>query len=449
MDLNLIKYMKYKNKYLELLNNIGGAKTTTTPLSRKPPIPILSRRLPDPSKSKLPDPPPQPIPQELTVKLTNIIEHCKIIILTGGTGTIGKALIQLLKDNKDYFIIYTTRECKKTDTYTNTFCFDIDFNSKVTSLYYNSFLEMIKQLKQILSNKQFYIINTAADKDSNIVKASYLTKDKSLNSNSVINIDDHWSIILATTLATLSKALSIVYIHLSTVYVNKDGHSENEWSNDLVSIPDKNTIQISDPYIYGLIKAVAENRILDINEKSIIFRLPVIMDKNITKLSETSPSSVLLDIINKISLSQPIKMNNVNKRCPLSAQTVSNIIKLIIDCISYDKYMGADHTTNNNIICLSNKNNITKHKIGQIALQWLQDNNIITKKNTPAIIEDTEYSIGLPKTETMKLVINSDIFDSNIESIILSLLDEDISITINEMFDNYYQKIKLKSLKNG
>jgi dTDP-4-dehydrorhamnose reductase len=149
-----------------------------------------------------------------------------------------------------------------------------------------------------------YIINSAADKDSTIVRKTYNTINPVLNKDSEVDLFNHWTINVVRELAILSKSLDIPFIHISTVYVNKGVETTgNGWNNELINFNEYlNTlpkIKLNDDYIYGATKALAEWIAKIHNINTIIIRLPVLIDTKLKLLTDTSPSKVLLEMVNK------------------------------------------------------------------------------------------------------------------------------------------------------
>ena len=178
------KYIKYKQKYLELCSQKGGNKI-------------------------------------------------KIYVIGSCGGTISTSILNKLntpEHKKNYDVIYTYRERE---------C-EYDFKNIKCDLHDNG--SLVKLIDEIDKNKtKFYVINCAADKDSNAVKKWYET---TLNKKDPETIDltksefHHWTMNVATKFADLLERNKYMYlIHLSTVYVNKGEFLENQysWSNNFIN----------------------------------------------------------------------------------------------------------------------------------------------------------------------------------------------------------------------
>ena len=105
--------------------------------------------------------------------------YTKIIILTGGTGTIGKAILRTASENESTLYIYTTRECNK-EKQKNVLCFQCDFKNieHIFELY-----NLIEYIGNIYK-KEIIIINSAADKDASFVKNTFTQYPFNLPDNS-------------------------------------------------------------------------------------------------------------------------------------------------------------------------------------------------------------------------------------------------------------------------
>ncbi len=281
------------------------------------------------------------IEQQIALQKQQIINKYKLNELTD-------------KINAKYDIFYFARTAHTETPNTNDpFYVNCDLNSQ------EGLKQCVANLKAILAKytTKTFIINCAADKDSNIVTKNYMegkaTYSKQKNANEPfikLSLDDkvndnkkdwHWTMHVAKSLAELCACAiysNLHLIHLSTVYVNKgDFLQGTKWSNDYVnykkfdsqkntnehtkntSTDDDNTQTTAtttfyniDPtqvkfnnynYIYGLIKGLTEQIIKHTsgNGKFVIIRLPVIMNEALTSLDETSPSKVVKEVFDKLT----------------------------------------------------------------------------------------------------------------------------------------------------
>ena len=380
-----------------------------------------------------------------TVK-TGTQERKAIIVIGGYGGTISRTLLNDLINNN----INTDIDTNNTIFY---FARTPNLNAKIPKFVacdlnsQDGLTNFVENLTAILEkyNKTF-IINCAADKDSNIVitnyengKATYNgtcynTNTKSTNigpSTLDLSIGEptdgwHWTMHVAKSLAELCNndtyKTKLHLIHLSTVYVNRGAFLQGttKWSNDYVNYDSDSkkdytsSINTDDPlgklsiqedpasnttttfynidlkavpflvdaynsqmkknapppmmnlYLYGLIKGLTEQIIKQHsgnNNNFVIIRLPVIMNEELTKLEETSPSLVIKMILDKFtslapSSTQELKFDISHKRYPLTAQYVSKyIIKKILKHTipSPEQWCG--------IKSICNKEQITKYDI--------------------------------------------------------------------------------------
>ena len=253
------------------------------------------------------------------------------------------------KIDETYDIFYFARQAHtETPNATDPFYVKCDLNS------YDGLKQCVDNLKAILAKytTKTFIINCAADKDSNIVKKNYMEGNATyskqppdaFDASAPINLslDDkendnriywHWTMHVAKSLADLCAIYSNLHlIHLSTVYVNKgDFLQGTTWSNDYVNYENfgsretdnehtkraqtntdgtTTTLYNIEPkavkfnnYIYGLIKGLTEQIIKrnSRNGKFVIIRLPVIMNEALTSLDETSPSKVVKEVFDKLT----------------------------------------------------------------------------------------------------------------------------------------------------
>ena len=275
--------------------------------------------------------------------------------------------------------------------------------------------------------------------------------------------DWHWTMHVAKSLAELCNKYTdkIHLIHLSTVYVNKGDFfkGESKWCNDYVNydatkdyssiiindtdtnrdplgklrIPDKHNPSsnttfynidlehvsfnvdkydqsmkkvkppIMNLYLYGLIKGLTEQIIKKhsgLHNNFVIIRLPVIMNEELTRLEETSPSLVIKNVLDKLKiLSQTtleptgniLEFDYKHKRYPLTAQYVSKYIIKKIFNKSIDKLKQW-----NGIKSICNKEEITKSDIATNFLKEIEQDKILTIKPISA---QTPY---LPFSEVME-----------------------------------------------
>jgi dTDP-4-dehydrorhamnose reductase len=415
----LNKYLKYKNKYLNLLqelsesnlvnkesdnNQLGGYQSNDdNQLGNEYSGDEYSGD--EYSGDQLGGVPIQDVIHQ------NINEKT-YIFLTGGTGTVGKALLEKFKNDSRYFIYYISRKCKEEEKKEeekkeelNSICIDLDLSIDNNVKDFINFITNCIQYNKIDDKNKYIIINSAADKDSTHVKNTYKKMNPELDDTSSVNLYDHWSIKLANQLASLAEEKKIPFIHMSTVYVNRGNPTDPEnqlnslnykWNNHLVtfdnviskSIPN---IKLGSTYIYGALKALTEKCIKDFNNQAIIIRLPVIVDENISTYEETSPSTIFANMLKANILEEKvIIMNNIHKRFPITAQNVANFIFNNIDKF----VLKLDYP----IINLPGHQCITKYEIAKRIKQDLKDlfKNLI-------VYEDRVIDPNLPLTEDMTI----------------------------------------------
>lgn len=152
-------------------------------------------------------------------------------------------------------------------------------------------------------------------------------------------------------------------------------------------------------YLYGLIKGLTEQIIKQHsgnNNNFVIIRLPVIMNEELTKLEETSPSLVINMILDKFTSLAPsstpeLKFDISHKRYPLTAQYVSKyIIKKILKHTipSPEQWCG--------IKSICNKEQITKYDIASQFCNAIS--SVLQLATIKSIEQKTPY---LPFSEVM------------------------------------------------
>jgi dTDP-4-dehydrorhamnose reductase len=327
------KYEKYKTLYLELksphqnmiqiskYNNITGGGPNDSP---KPPPVVTSQVLP-PIPPIPPIPPPSLVPDLLDtiVQSINASETQHIyVILTGGTGTVGKAIIKYFKYKKIILILLQRRGIQIND-------FTLDIISNVegfkshsnTKKLLENCEEIIKSIKHHDSNAKFFIINSAADKDPPAVQ-------QSMKNGGYKDINYHWSIFFTDELVKFAKKLDIPLIHYSTVYVHKGNAPDaGGWGIERKYIDRNSKPNFGDNYVYGYVKALTEDIILDNYSKSFVLRLPGIIDADSTNftnaedLKNTSPSKVIDQLLDKKK--ESFEMDVWQHKYPITAQTVA------------------------------------------------------------------------------------------------------------------------------
>jgi dTDP-4-dehydrorhamnose reductase len=387
------KYLKYKNKYLKYKNFISqnGGSDEVSALGNTQLMNTIEQKI-----SKLP---PSTTP-------------LKIIFLSGGSGTIGTAFLDLLKDNKSYFIIYPSRNCNSRKISSNNIlCINFDLYEQPRQI---QFAMLIKTLIEKLTNYIFYIINAAADKDSNLVKKTFNISHPNITTISIEELTQHWSYKFSVKLAEVAKEKNIPLIHISTVYVNKGDptssdntkytqqitHTIRKWNTQLVDIGATTTFDITKSnYIYGALKALTEKAVFTKYPKSIIIRLPVIIDENhITSLEDTSPTKVIYDFILS---SKNTGVDNIQKRYPITSQYVATFLLKCIENFELHKTIPNPITAL--IINLPGYKKITKFDIANHFKDLLTLFREIKQNN-----DKQTQSNDVPHTEAMT-------FKSNIE----------------------------------
>jgi dTDP-4-dehydrorhamnose reductase len=359
------------------------------------------------------------------------IESYKIIILTGGTGTLGKSILEKYEGVTNVIIYYTTRDCSKlTDHKDSRICIKSDLSTIKGT---NEFIEEIKKIYEKFNKSEFIIINSAADKDSSIVKSTYKNifnipnKD---DNNVEVNLFNHWTINVVRQLAEFSnEKKNVKFIHISTVYVNKEKTPDEGWGDNLIDF-NKNLekfpiIELKDNYLYGANKALAEWIAKKYNKKTIIVRLPVLIDAQLKELKETSPSKVLSEMINKFLQSEKeISLSNTQHRYPVSVQHVAEQLAEIIKENPTDKIInlpGEGMMTGVNDKQVS----ITKFNIGEkfksLNKDFFKDIEI---KEIPKE-EDIKKLKGLPLSE--KMIANTHIMPYTVKN-----FDKDFGISLNK-----------------
>ena len=275
------------------------------------------------------------------------LKYTNFFILTGATGNVGKQIIQLLSSKTDNFIIYTTSSnCdNKFIELNNTLCIEINLIDNIDIEKLVLFMKnIIRYILKIKKDSKIFFINAAADKDTNKLKSTIKENQKDIIKNGVIDIYKYWTITSTEKLAITCRDLNIPFIHISTVYVNEGiPTSDDGWDNNTVDIKEKlkkflDILKVSstDMYLYGYTKALIEQKITDVytssNSVYYILRLPVIVDQHIKQLSETSPSSVINEIITYMNNSETKSksLNDSQKRYPVSAKYVAECVSELI-----------------------------------------------------------------------------------------------------------------------
>ena len=410
---------------------------------------------------------------------TGTQEGKAIIVIGGYGGTISRTLLNDLINNN----INTDIDTNNTIFY---FARTPNLNAKIPIFVacdlnsQDGLTNFVENLTAILEkyNKTF-IINCAADKDSNIVITNYkngtatYNKVKYKTTNDSTNIgpyklnlsignptnDWHWTMHVAKSLAELCNndtyKTKLHLIHLSTVYVNRGAflQGKEKWSNDYVNYDNDtekdyiSSIDTKDPlgklsiqedpasnttttfynidlkavpflvdaynsqmkknalppmmnlYLYGLIKGLTEQIIKQHsgnNNNFVIIRLPVIMNEELTKLEETSPSLVIRMILDKFTSLTPSSTPELifdisHKRYPLTAQYVS---KYIIKKILTHTFPSLEHWCGIKSIC--NKEQITKYDIASQFCNAIS--SVLQLATIKSIEQKTPY---LPFSEVM------------------------------------------------
>lgn len=322
------------------------------------------------------------------------------VIVTGGTGTVGKALIQkLIKEKINVINIIRNKPTTNIDLITNISISDDPFdtdglksNKNVKTVLKKCYYT-VNTIKTGNKDAKFFIVNSAADKDVNAVK-------KSMDESKYSDINYHWSIYFTQSLVEFAKELNIPLIHYSTVYVQK-GESNDEWGIERKYVQKQDKPQSNDAYVYGYVKSLVEDIILDNYSSSFVIRLPGIIDERLGKLNETSPSNVVLSLLNKHNQANNIReeqiliMDNWQQKYPITAQIVAKFTYDIIDKIKDCNIIVGG------IINLGGTGPFTKYELAVQAVTRYSFNYVKVKS-----VE--QVNLSLPKSEKM-LMINSNL----------------------------------------
>lgn len=354
------------------------------------------------------------------------------VIVTGGSGTVGKALIKKLTE-KNINVINIIRNNSTITTesklITNISISDdsnntlgLKTNSNVVNVL-NKCHKFINSIRANNTNAKFFIVNSAADKDAGFVK-------KSMDDSSYKDINYHWSIYFTQMLVEFAKKEDIPLIHYSTVYVHKgDLTDSNGWGIERKYVKKEDKPSYGDAYVYGYVKALTEDIILDNYSSSFVIRLPGIIDTELTDLKQTSPSNVVLLVLNAYNKSkkensiQNIQLDNMQQKYPITAQIISqftyDIINKIKDC---NIIVGG-------IINLGGIGTFTKYTLADAAVDRYKYSNYVK------VIDQYTPNLSLPTSEKMLML------DSNLPECLKGMkyvnykLEEPVNIVLEACAD--------------
>jgi dTDP-4-dehydrorhamnose reductase len=368
---------------------------------------------------------------------TSILEQFKtfiasrdhIVVLTGGTGSVGSAILNKLLSNTNIGIINITRTTSRdasskilefTKSPDNKF-YNLTMNKEGynSSNNINLILDALKELCHKCSDKKWYIVNCAADKDTRVVKETIKTYN-------ITNILHHWTLNFIKKLAIFANERNIPLIHFSTVYVSKgNSPTSRGWDTTLKQL-DHEKVDKSSDYIYGYVKALAEKILLENHPMSFIIRLPGIIEPQPTltttredtnflnsvittyttisnskiqeikkHLMKSSPGYVLHTVLENISSDRPIALDDQQLKYPVTTKNIADFTHDIIEELSK-----CPHSIVGDIVNFGGSSFMTKYQLASYFIQQLKSKTSgidIKLKLTPMYVVNE----ALPYSELM------------------------------------------------
>ena len=366
----------------------------------------------------------------------------KHVFITGGSGTLGRSIIEKLLANHTH-VYNLIRSADQVLNIKNEFYHytvignDGLYNERMLVYLFN----IIRIIKINNSNGIFYVILSAADKDTPTVV-------RTLKNNNNQTADNHWSITSAKIFGRLCIKHQIKLIYISTIYINKGAPvNNNKWENTQLEIKPSDVPSYEDKYIYGYTKVMCENTFIKCFQDSptqdlLIIRLPGLFDYNMSLLTETSFGTVIKDVIN-LSHSQ----NNIQQRSPIDVSDVSEYINIVMNHPT-----PTTPTTSKFITSLYGKNEYTKYTFATFIHKMINDkiltkiklgtNDIYFKDqfNRYKIVEDISVvPFGLPTVErsvTELSGITDKLENLSSESTLYKLIKEELIKVASDYSEN-------------
>jgi dTDP-4-dehydrorhamnose reductase len=292
-----------------------------------------------------------------------IVESIKksdiIVILIGDSGIVGDAVKQFFESSKLKFniILLNSKGIECNTLGLNIINNDDGFKSHSnTTQLLKKCESLISKIKQSNPNTKFFIINSVPDTDEQDLQ-------KTMKDDEYTDVNYHWSIYFTDELVKFAKRLDIPLIHYSTAYVNTGIAPTDGWGIERKYIYRSVKSNVDDSSVYGYVKALTEDIILDNYSKSFVIRLPEIIDdepehfKDKNDLQKTSFSKVISELLYPTDSREKIAMDKTEEKYPITAKIVAKFTHDMIEKIKDQNIIVGG------IINLGGTKKVTKHDL--------------------------------------------------------------------------------------